>query len=236
MKRFIATLSLLGLTTAATAADLNNIGGLSQAQFRLLSEDLGASLSYKPVLPTEPLGVTGFDVGVEVVATKLENPSVFNTATSNNGDSTLIIPRLHIHKGLPLGMDIGLVYSSIPDSNISLVGGEFRYALVKGGVATPAIGLRLSRTVLQGVDQLDLETTGYDISISKGFAMLTPYLGAGRVRTVSTPTVGALTEESFSAGKVYGGLNMNFALMNFALEADRTGTATSYSVKFGWRF
>ena len=41
------------------ANDLDNIGALLQGDFRKLSEDLGASLSYKAVAPAEPLGITG---------------------------------------------------------------------------------------------------------------------------------------------------------------------------------
>src|SRR3990170_4519611 len=48
-------LPLFALTSAVlsapTAADLDSLGFLNQAQFRLLSEDLGAALSYKAILP-----------------------------------------------------------------------------------------------------------------------------------------------------------------------------------------
>ena len=37
-------------------------------------------------------------------------------------------------------------------------------------------------------------------------------------------------------GKVFAGLNINFALVNIAFEVDRTGEATSGGVKLGFRF
>jgi hypothetical protein len=90
---------------------------------------------------------------------------------------------------------------------------------------------------MSGVDQLSFTTKGVELSISKGFAMLTPYAGVGEVWVDSDPdaTTG-LNKESFQQTKFYGGLNINLALINLALEYDNTGNINSYSAKFGWRF
>ena len=233
----VITLSLLACSPVFAADDLDNIGGLNQAQFRLLSEDLGAALSYKAITPAEPTGITGFDVGVEATATNLQNSTVFAIATSGSSLDVLPLLKLHVHKGLPLGFDVGAFYSTVPDSNISLWGAELRYAIVKGGATTPAVAVRASYSALTGVDQLKLNTTGIDLSISKGFAFLTPYAGIGNVWVTSTPdgTI-PLQKEEFTLTKYFVGLNMNFAVLNIALEADKTGDAASYGLKFGWRF
>jgi hypothetical protein len=239
MVRRLSLLIGLCLTLPAHGAEIDQINTLAQPQFRLLSEDLGAALSYKPLSPGEPLGVTGFDIGVEVTATRLKNAAILEQATSDDAPGTLPIAKLHAHKGLPFGIDVGLMYSTVPDSNIDLWGAELRYAILKGGVAQPALALRASYTKLTGVSQLDFETMGLDLSVSKGFAFLTPYAGAGKVWVTSTPQGNAatfLTEEDFSLSKLFAGVNLNFGLMNFAFEADRTGDATSYGAKFGWRF
>jgi hypothetical protein len=64
----------------------------------------------------------------------------------SGGDAprTLAVPKLHVHKGLPFGIDVGAMYSAVPNTNIKLMGAEVRYALVEGGIATPAVGLRAS--------------------------------------------------------------------------------------------
>lgn len=232
---FAATLAVIS-AGAQAGVDITNLA-ITQSDFRLLSEDLGAALSYKAVAPGEALGLTGFDIGLEATATKLENSAVLQRVSGDDTSSTLIIPKLHIHKGLPLGLDIGAFYSAVPDSNIELWGAELRYALLKGGTATPALALRGSYTTLQGVDQLDLNTKALDISISKGFALLTPYAGIGKVWVDSTPDSNtSLVSEDFSYSKYFLGMNLNFGLINIALETDTTGDATSYSAKFGWRF
>ena len=129
-KRSLVLVSLLGVSLPAFAGDLNNIAALAQNEFRLLSEDLGSALSYKPLTPTTPLGLTGFDLGLAVTSTKLQNKAAFTTATAGAGDlSNIIVPSLRLHKGLPFGIDVGIMYSAVPSTNIKLVGGEVRYAI-----------------------------------------------------------------------------------------------------------
>lgn len=237
-RKFLATAVLLAAIAPAHAGDdIDNLIGFSQADFELLSEDLGSALSYKPLTPAEPTGTLGFDIGIEMTATKLAHPELYDRATGGDAPSTLPVPKLHVHKGLPFGFDIGAMYSQVPSSNVKLMGAEIRYALMEGNVALPAVALRASYTQLSGVDQLDLNTAGVDISVSKGFAFVTPYAGVGVVRVSSTPNdVPGLTRATFNQNKVFAGVNFNFMLMNIAVEADRTGEATSYGAKLGFRF
>ena len=239
LKRSLAVIFLFAVSLPAVAKEINQIQLLTQTEFRALSEDLGAALSYKPLTPTTPLGLSGFDLGIAATATKLENSGVLNKAGA--GDlSNVVVPSLRLHKGLPFGIDFGLMYGAVPSTNIKLMGGEVRYALVEGGAAMPAIGIRGSYTKLSGVDQLEFDTKGVDLSISKGFLMFTPYAGIGKVWTTSTPHVtpnpNNLSKESFSLNKAFVGVNLNFGLVNIAVEGDRTGEASTYGAKLGFRF
>jgi hypothetical protein len=236
MKRSISVLCVLSCFVqpvwAANNVNLANFGG-SQVAFKDFSEDLGSALSYKPVTPTAPLGITGFDIGLEVTSTKIRNLDV----ATNSSLTNLVVPKLHIYKGLPLNFDVGAFYSAVPTTNIKFYGGELRYAILEGGVASPAVGIRGALTKLTGVSQLALTTKSLDVSISKGFSIFTPYAGIGRVWVDSTPDAATgLTQESFQQGKVFVGGNINFGAMNVALEYDKTGTAPSYSAKLGFRF
>jgi len=238
MKKNLLLMSVLCcFTQPVLAANMDlTAAGLTQAEFKLFSEDLGSALSYKAVIPAEPLGVTGFDLALEVSSTELKSSSIWQQVSGDSLNS-LPVPKLHLHKGLPFNIDVGAFYSSIPTTNIKLYGGELRYAILEGGVATPAVAIRGSISKLSGVDELSLSTKGLDISISKGFAMFTPYAGVGTVWVDSTPNgVPGLSKESFQQSKVFAGGNLNFGLANFALEYDKTGEAQSYSAKLGFRF
>ena len=222
---------------AAHADNIDSLQLLNQHEFRLLSEDLGAALSYKGLVPAEPLGITGFDLGFGVTGTSLKHQELLSKAGSGADVSgTLPVPTVRFYKGLPLDIDVGLMYSAVPSSNIKLYGGELRWAVMPGSTLLPAVAVRASTTRLSGVDQLDLSTTSLDVSVSKGFAMLTPYGGVGQVWTRSTPKgVPTLAGESFTQTKVFAGVNINLGV-NLAVEVDNTGGINTYGVKLGARF
>lgn len=238
MKRRFAAALLAAAAAPALAADIDSIQLLSQNEFRLLSEDLGAALSFKPLIPSEALGITGFDLGVAVTGTKLENVAILEKASSG-GDvpSVLPVPTLRLHKGLPLNLDVGVAFSQVPGTNIRYTGGELRWAILPGSTLVPAVAIRGTLTRLTGVDQLDFDTKSLDISISKGFANVTPYGGIGQVWVKSTPkNVPGLRGEDFTQTRVFGGVNVNLGLANLALEADSTGGTTTVGAKLGFRF
>ncbi len=239
MKKILPMLLLLaGVSLNASAATFSAMSLLSQSQFKDLSEDFGAALSYKSLQPAEPLGITGFDVSLEATSTDIsKSGAALKTATNGDVDITrVIVPKLHVSKGLPFGVDVSASLASVPGTDIKVIGGELRYAILGGGVALPAIAVRASMSRLSGVSEWDLNTKGLDLSISKGFLMFTPYAGIGQVWATSTPHAGTLTEENVTLAKTFIGANMNLGLMNFALEGDKTGDANSVSFKFGFRW
>lgn len=239
MKKILSLLALTALVSQpALAGDLSALSTLSQSQFRTLSEDFGSAFSYKPIAPTAGLGITGFDLGVEVTGTDISRSSSALAKAGSSGSTmdTLLVPKLHLHKGLPLGIDVAAFMANVPAINASLVGGELRYALIDGGLAMPAVGLRAAMTSLNGADQLSFNTRSLDVSISKGFVFFTPYAGLGQVWVNSTPNAGTLGGESFTQGKVFAGVNLNMGLVNFAVEADKTGDAMSWGLKMGLRW
>lgn len=239
MNKALPLLILLSACTlTAHAGDLSALGSLTQSDFRTVSEDLGAAFSYKPIAPTEAQGLTGFDLGVEVGGTDIGRSAgaLSRAGASDSPMNTLMASRLHLHKGLPAGFDIAAFMANVSAINVNVVGGELRYALLPGGLATPAVGVRGAYTSMNGSSQLSLTTRSLDISVSKGFAMLTPYAGIGQVWVDSAPNAGALGRESFNMGKLFAGLNINMGLVNLALEADQTGSTTSWGLKLGLRW
>ena len=243
MKKNLSRLGLLtGLLTvlvpAAHAGDLSSLGTLTPSEFRTVSEDLGAAFSYKPIAPTEAQGITGFDIGVEVTGTDISKSAgaLRKAGASDSAMDTLMTSRVHVHKGLPLGFDIAAFMGNVSAINVNLVGAEVRYAILDGGVATPAIGVRGAYTNMNGANQLSLNTRSLDVSISKGFTVLTPYAGIGQVWVYSSPSAGALGSENFTMSKIFAGVNMNLGLLNLAFEADRTGNTSTWGAKIGLRW
>lgn len=226
----------LWLPVMVSAESLGTIGSLSQDQFVSFARNLSAATHYKSISPAEALGTLGLDVGVELSSTETDS-ELFDLASDGSfGTSELLVPRLHAHKGLPFGLDIGASLSAVPDTDVSIIGGELRYALIDGGALTPAVAVRASYSQIQGITDFDLDSSALELTVSKGFLLLTPYAGAGVVRSVADPHGFAnLDRETIEQKKIYVGLTLNlgFAL---TLEVDRTGDFRTYSAKAGIRF
>src|SRR5258708_24594496 len=184
MKRLL-TLALAASAWTAHAADFSAVGALSQDEFLRLSRDLGAAMSYKGVTPATPLGALGFDVGVEVTDTKLESSEAFARAGAGSR-SHLVIPKLHVYKGLFGGLDVGAFIAGSPEVGATVFGAYLRCAILDDGLATPALGLRLSGTKASGLGDMSLATIALDVMASKKFTALTPYLGGGPGRVLPT--------------------------------------------------
>ncbi len=225
MKKIASVIALLSLliTGQVMAADIEFDEGLTQTAFEDLSKEAVALLAYKNMAPAEPLGVTGFDIGIEssFVSISTGNNNYWEKAFADDAPSVLPAPKIRVRKGLPGGIDIGAMYSGVPGSNIKLYGAEVSYAILEGGIATPALGVRGTYTKLSGVEDLDFQTTGFDVSISKGFAILTPYAGAGMVhfssrakgnlQSLSADLIGSpLSDEKQWQPRYFGGVKLSW--------------------------
>ena len=221
--------------TLWAASNIDNISSLNQNLFKDLTNDLGTALSYKALTPNEPLGGLGFDVDFDISSTSLES-SALDQATTGDTPDQLLIPKVRFHSDLPLGFDVSAFYGSVPDSNIGLIGGELRYAIYDGNSHAPAIAIRGTFSQLSGVDQLDLNTRGLELSVSKGFAAFTPYAGISTMRIKSDTNVLGLKGEDVTENKYFLGFNLNLGQMNITAEAEKTGDEASTSAKIGVRF
>lgn len=235
-KKSVAFASLALFSVVAAADDLTNFASLTQAQFVALGKDLAAATSYKSIEPAAPLGVTGFDISVSAANTQTQAGSAWN-AVSGDNMKNLLTTKVSISKGLPGGVDVGAFVANVADSNVKATGLNVKYAIMAGGIATPAVAVRgtLSRT--SGVSQMDLNNTGVELLVSKGFLGITPYGGVGLVRSSLKANGGTgLSSETFSQSKAFAGVSWNLALFNLSAEYDRTGKASSFAVKTGLRF
>src|SRR5256712_9464459 len=180
---FLAVLMSAPATARAAGNDIQLSGTLTREDFRSLTRQLGFAASYFPLAPAAPLGILGLDAGVEATAVKIAKDSSFWQRAVGNGNppSYLAIPRLHVQKGLPFDLDIGASYTSVPSTNVSIIGGEFKWAILEGGAAMPAGAPRVSGSKLFGGSEVHLATYKAALSNPKGMLVLIPYAGVGQL-------------------------------------------------------
>lgn len=248
MKKTIVSLFLIcAFSTNAYAVGDGDIvlsgNNLLQKEFEDLSRQVGLAIAYRAAAPAEALGITGFDVGLEVTSTNIDEDDSYWKDVAPDMPGSIPIPKVRIQKGLPFGIDIGASYAKIPDSDIKLTGAEIKYAIWEGGIAKPALALRGTYTKIDGIDDLDLSTTGLDLSISKGFAMLTPYAGVGQVWIKSDPSSNikvqgtgiALDKEEITETKYFVGARLALGFFMIIAEYEKA-EVPSYTAKLSLGF
>jgi len=238
---------VLSLSAAPAMAKItfNFTGMTNQEDFKKFSTELGLAISYVPLAPAEPLGgkvLPGFDIGVEATAIKIDkNASYWQGAVSNPGDlpDNLIFPKFHVQVGLPVvPIDLGYVYAKVPGSDITYMGGEIKWAILRGSTLTPAIAIRGAYTKVSGVDVLDISTKSLDLSISKGFAIFTPYAGIGEVWITSKVNQSGVTlaKEDMTETKSFVGFKLTLLpVFNIVAEAD-FAKVNEYSLRLNLHF
>lgn len=207
-----------------------------QADFRAVTEDITAAVGYKALGPAEATGITGIGVGAYGAYSPTRNKDAWNnlTGTSVNGVG---MAGIAVHKGLPFGFDVGATYTAVPGTSARLYGVELRYAILQGGVAEPAVAIRASYTGSTGIDELKVSTTSVDASISKGFAIVTPYAGAGWVRGKADPDASTgLKDETVNKAKFFAGMRVSFVIFELTPEYERVGDNNSYNLRLGFSF
>ena len=145
------------------------------------------------------------------------------------------VPRLVVSKGLTFGTVAG-TYAKVPDTKIAVWGGSFDFPLTRGGLATPTLALRGAYSQLRGVEELELNTYGVELFLSKGFGPITPYGAVGYARSKSTGhvpflegTTIDLTDDANSKRYTVG-VKLSFFIPKFVIEATQ-GEERSYAAK-----
>jgi len=240
-KAIVLILFVLLAATEAMAWNIHIPAGYGQGEFNALTKDLGSAIGYRNLAPAAPLGITGFDVAAQVSLAEIDaNSGYWKQATGNNAPSYITSPSVRVRKGLPLGIDVGAMYTYIADTSIQVYGAEISKALLEGGIATPALGVRATYTRLSGLDDMKLQTAGFDATISKGFLFLTPYAGGGMLwidgkYKGSTPGV-SLSSESLWQPRGFVGLKLSpLPLVGFTAEVEYAARPI-YSLKLGVSF
>jgi hypothetical protein len=218
----VFTAGITAYAQPATASDIVLPPGYTQSEFHNLSKEAGLAISYAAAAPAEPLGFLHFDVGVEASVTNIDSgASYWQSAYTGSVPDYLVVPKLRGRFGLPFGIDVGAEYAYVPSSDIRMAGGEIKWAFFKGSTLMPAVSVRGTYTTLMGISDVDLQTYGADLNISKGIAIFTPYLGVGQVwiKSSTSSSVVSLSDETISETRGFLGLQVGIPLFSFVAEA-----------------
>ena len=239
MRNPILAVLLLCAAQGAIAKDVDIDCTGCQDDFDAVAADLVAAIDYKAAGPAEATGIAGFGIGLVTTYVPTDD-NAWQTVTGSDFSAVGMVG-VQATKGLPFDIDIGAFYATVPGSNVDALGGELRYAILAGSTVSPAVALRVAYVQVSGIDDFDLDSMSYDLSVSKGFGPFTPYAGVGRVDGAADPSAAVtpatgVDESEVKETKLFVGARLSLGLIEFTPQYDKVGDASSYSLRIGFSF
>ncbi len=234
---------LAGTQASAAAFTVQGLQAAGQANFQGIADDLGAAIWMNPSNSAEPhsAGIipVGFQVGVEATTLQV-NSAAWNALPGNNTQSSIVIPKLRISAGIPLGIDVSYMYTAVPQSNIKITGYEGRIAF-GSYIPVPMLefNVRAYQSSLSGVNELDLKDSGYGAMIGLDLPVFKPYLEVGQVKSTATPkgAAAALRGYSKTSNTMAIGAKLSFfPFLNLTGEYATVGSKKLYTLKLAAEF
>ncbi|HUR39678.1 MAG TPA: hypothetical protein VM240_00770 [Verrucomicrobiae bacterium] len=209
-------------------------GAACQAAFESVSEDIIATIDYQALGPAEATGIIGLGIGVVASYVPIDVDAHWQQVTGQDF-SGLGLVGLQVTKGLPLDIDVGAFYTTVPGTNVDVYGGEVRYAILAGSTTSPALALRGSYVKVAGVESIALDSKSVDLSLSKGFGPITPYVGVGYVMGESDPDSSTLLSKvEVEETKAYIGTRISLGLVEFTPQVGQVGDNIVYGLRVGF--
>ncbi|HEY5602030.1 MAG TPA: hypothetical protein VIM41_02880 [Gammaproteobacteria bacterium] len=233
---YFATLCLCLPIYVMAEQSMSQFTTVLDSQFKHYAESLSTSQSYKALSGMDGSDALALDIGFEIATTRLERDSFLKSYTSKTSPDLLRTPKLHISTRHNEGWNAGAFYTSVPDSDIQIYGGELQYLLMPNQRSLlPSLSVRGTYSQMSGVDDLFVTSTGLELSVSKGFQAFTPYAGIGTMWLDGEYELEGYTSR-LTQNKYFLGLQFNLGAFRLSAEAEQSGEESTIRAKSGFRF
>jgi hypothetical protein len=154
----------------------------ANANFRIFARELAAALTSVNLSPPETLGHAGFAINAELSVVQLKLSQFTLPTEQKPATDTILIPSVHLRKGLPFSFELGARTAWIEKSRMGAGTIEIKWALNEGFTYLPDLGVRGYGTRLFNTRDFDVTAAGLDLGLGKQFAIggmvtLYPYAG-----------------------------------------------------------
>lgn len=153
--------------------------------FRAFAQELGVATASLALQPAETLGLNGFAMGLSYTSTTLSSDADYWGKAHVWGEPRDSMPfvALNLRKGLPFSLEVGATVGLVPDSEMTILGGEVKYALHEDTAwPVPDLAVRVWGNAMVGNRDMSLYNLGLDAIVSVPFGLggavqITPILG-----------------------------------------------------------
>lgn len=229
-----------GLAVVLPAAAWDIRGDASSADFRDFARRFASAAYAYPGHPAKALGITGFEAFAEASYddTFDEQPFFPGAVDGDLDGGFLSIARVGIRKGLPGHVDLGVSLAEAVGTDLRLATAEVQWAFLDGGAVSPAAALRITATRSQGGGGFTLDQAGIEVLASKGFPLITPYIGGGVVASrARLDRTGGLSDlsDTHTQPIAYAGLRLSLLIPKITAEI-QSGETTQYALRVALGF
>ncbi len=216
---------------------------LTQAQWHTFTKQVGAISSFKSLASAQTLGRWNFRVGIDYGSSPVNqhDPAWINTFTHPDKECPLgdaiAYPTIRASMGVADNVDVGGYWTTAPEGNYGMIGGEVKYAFLKETEKLPAAAIRASATILTGVTDFNLNIYSIEAMASKQIAMLTPYAGFRTSLVIGTETTSKvdLKRENVVVPQGYAGVAYSVWMLNLAAEYN-VSSVNTFALAIGFAF
>lgn len=150
--------------------------------FNGFAGDFAQVIGPKMLGPADTTGALGFDVGLHIAVTNIDEEAAHWQSVADDVPSSLTAIQLAVNKGLPYSFELGGTVSHVVDTDVWGVGVHLKYALLEGYRLIPDLALRASVSTVLGSRDMQMLIVGGDLTVSKSFGIagvlsLGPYAG-----------------------------------------------------------
>lgn len=217
---------------------------LTQGEFEEFAHEIGSIARFRQLGDATTLGKGKLDVSLQYSNTPIDdskgawNNTMSHPAADHYLGQAIAFPAIVARYGVSDRVDLGAWGTINPQSNYGLVGIDSKIVLLRQGPSRPvSVSVRPSITSLVGPSELWAGNMSVDLSVSRAFGPVSPYVGvvASSSLAIERSKDVDLDPATADGSLAYAGLSYRWRALMLSAEVEK-GTVFSYAFRIGTRF
>jgi len=215
---------------------------LTQDQWKRFTREAGEMVVFKPLAGAEPLGRNHFTLSIEYSVSPIDqhDQAWINTFTHPDEDCPLgdqiVLPIIRGKYGIADKWDVGIMWTSAPQANYGLIGGEVKYAFLDEAGRMPALSAAVSFVSLTGVKDFDMNIGSLGVMAGKRYGGFSPYVGVRESLLMSAETTDKVDLKNENIPATQGFVGLAYTIWHIDLAAEYTlSDIQTFSFLVGYR-
>lgn len=218
--------------------------GLTKDEFAEFTAELGSLLRFRQLGDNRTVGRGNVDISVQFGTAPFEKSkgawdNTMSRPTANHSlGPSMSFPRIIGRFGVSDRVDVGVWGGVNPRANYGLVGGDAKIVLIQEGPTRPvSVSIRPSLTSLVGPSEVWAANASLDVSVSRAFGPISPYVGGATTASLAVERSKDVTLDPATAdgSLAYAGVSYRWRAVVVSAEVEKA-TMVSYAFRVGTRF